>query len=513
MEPPTQRRLDRALAKGKKDRAATHRSERASTQGEHNLMARTALLILSGNAAASFLLLVRNLLIARLISVEDYGIAATFAIAMAIVEMASFLGLQQQIIQDRDGNDPRFQAALQGFQVLRGVIAAIVMFLLADWIAAFLGIPEVAWAYQLLAIVPLLNALQHFDIYRLNRQMQFTPLLLTGLLPALVSVIAVWPLSIWFGDYRVMLYALIIQIVLTALMSHLVAERPYRLVLDRALMGRSLSFGWPLLVNGFLMFFVFQGDKMIVGRELGMETLAIFAMGLTLALTPTLIIGKSAQNFFLPQLSQPDLAEAQFRHRGIVTVEAVLAMTLIFVLAIALLGPPLVHVLLGESYAELALLLIWFAILQALRIFKVGPQIIAMAQGHTGNDMYANIARLLVFPAAWYSAVISGELLILLGIAIVGEALALVVALYLLQRRCRFPVRIIRRAMIGSVLALTAAGLLAGLPTLAPQVPPAGPGHLLMGVAAICAIGYLAFPTLRSVMWRRKPIASALKDD
>jgi O-antigen/teichoic acid export membrane protein len=476
-------------------------------------MARTALLILSGNAAASFFLLVRNLLIARLISVEDYGIAATFAIAMAVVEMASFLGLQQQIVQDRDGNDPRFQAALQGFQVLRGVIAAVAMFLLADWIATFLGIPEVAWAYQLLAVVPILNALQHFDIYRLNRQMRFKPLLLTGMLPALASVIAVWPLVIWLGDYRVMLYALILQIGLTALMSHLVAERPYRLVLDRALMVRSLTFGWPLLVNGFLMFFVFQGDKMIVGREMGMETLAIFAMGLTLALTPTLIIGKSAQNFFLPQLSQPHIAEAQFRHRAVITVEAVLAMTLIFVLGIALVGPALVHVLLGKGYAELAVLLIWFVILQAIRIFKVGPQIIAMAKGHTGNDMYANVARLLVFPAAWYSAVTSGDLLTLLGIAIAGEALALVVALYLLQQRCRFPLRLIRRSIIGSVLALTAAGLMAGLPALAPQVPTAGPAQLLIGVAAICLIGYLAFPTVRSVLSKRKPIVSAMTED
>ena len=56
-------------------------------------MLRSALLILSGNAAASILTLARNLIVARLISVENYGIAATFAIAMAVVEMASALGI------------------------------------------------------------------------------------------------------------------------------------------------------------------------------------------------------------------------------------------------------------------------------------------------------------------------------------------------------------------------------------------------------------------------------------
>jgi len=75
-------------------------------------MLRTAFVILSGNAATSLLLLVRNLVIARLISVEDYGIAATFGIVMALIEMASYLGMQQQIVQSKDGEDPRFQASL-----------------------------------------------------------------------------------------------------------------------------------------------------------------------------------------------------------------------------------------------------------------------------------------------------------------------------------------------------------------------------------------------------------------
>jgi len=166
-------------------------------------MLRKLILIFSGNAAASLMLLARNLLISRLIPVEDYGIAATFAVAMAVVEMASQLGLQQMIVQAREGDDPKFQAALQGFQVLRGVIAGVMLFFLAGTIATFLRIPEVAWAYQLMATVPILNALQHFDIHRLNRQMQFLPMVLTGAVPALLSLLAVWPLAIWMNDYRV----------------------------------------------------------------------------------------------------------------------------------------------------------------------------------------------------------------------------------------------------------------------------------------------------------------------
>lgn len=402
-------------------------------------MFRSALLILSGNAAASLLLLARNLIIARLIPVEDYGIAATFAITMAVVEMMSQLGLQQQIIQAKDGDDPRFQSALQGFQVLRGVFAGIVLFFAAKWIADFLNIPHVAWAYQVMALVPVMNALQHFDIHRLNRQMRFWPVVLTGAVPALISLAVVWPLYLLFGDYKVMLWSLILQWALMVVVSHLVAERPYRLILDAKIMGESLRFGWPLLVNGMLMFAVFNGDKLIVGRVLGMETLAIFAMGVTLTLTPTLVMAKSAQNFFLPQLSKVDRTTpegaARFQHLSITKLQVSLVNGALLVIGIALLGALVVQVLLGPKYAALIPLLMPLAVLHALRVAKAGSAVVALATGHTSNAMQANLVRVLTLPLVWYAAVEGVGLLNVVWIATGGEVLGYMLSLWLLRAR------------------------------------------------------------------------------
>ena len=398
-------------------------------------MVRSALLILSGNAFAALLLLARNLVIARLIPVADYGIAASFAIAMAVVEMMSALGLQQQIVQAKEGNDPRFQAGLQGFQVLRGIITGAVLYLLAGPIADFLQVPQAAWAYRVMALVPVLNALVHFDIYRMNRQMRFMPMILTGAVPALAALIVVWPLALWYGDYKVMLYSIILQAALTALTSHVVATRPYRLVLDRALMTQSLKFGWPLLVNGILLFAVFNGDKLIVGRELGMETLAIFAMGFTLTLTPTLVMAKSVQNFFLPQLAAAREDSARFEHLSIVTLQAILVLGLVFVVIVLLIGGPVVDLLLGEKYAELQAYLGLLAIMQAIRVFKAGPAIVAMAMGHTGNATLSNLGRLISLPVCWYVAVTFGDLQMIIWVVIIGEIVGYITALLLLRYR------------------------------------------------------------------------------
>ena len=125
-------------------------------------MLKKAVLVVSGNAFGSILLLVRNLIVARLISPENYGIASTFALSMSIVEMLSYLGLQQLIIVDKDGDDPHFQASMHGFQILRGCFSSVMLFIIARPYAEFLSVQKVAWAYELLALLPLINGYLYF---------------------------------------------------------------------------------------------------------------------------------------------------------------------------------------------------------------------------------------------------------------------------------------------------------------------------------------------------------------
>ena len=421
-------------------------------------MLRTAFIILSGNAAASLLLLIRNLVVARMIPVADYGIASTFAMVMAIVEMSSALGLQQQIIQSKDGDDPRFQAALQGFQVLRGCMSGLILFVTAGVMARFLGIPEVAWAYQVLALVPVLNALVHFDIHRINRHMRFWPMLLSGIIPALLSLLLVWPFAYWFGNWQVMLWAIIAQAALTVLVSHVLAERPYRLVWDRTVMAGSLRFGWPLLVNAGLMFLVFQGDKLIVGRTMGMTELAIFSMGTTLTLTPTLVLAKSAQNLFLPRLSRA-VGTPQFTLTAQQALQTISLSVLGFILATLLVGGPVLNLLVGPKYADLFPLLIWFALGQALRVNKAGPAIVSLALGYTSNAMFANLARVLSLFFAAIVALRGGGMLDILTIALAGEALGLLISIALMLRVSSLPriLVIVQQGAVGMFILMAAA--------------------------------------------------------
>lgn len=404
-------------------------------------MFHTVFLILSSNVTGALLLMFRNLLMAGLLSLEDYGISATFILAMTIIEMLSEVGIQQQMVQSGKGNDTAFQSALHGFKVIRGAMNAVVLILIAPLLAQFFRHPELTVAYQLTALIPLIMAFSHSDVIRVRRQMRFWPNLAVNTVPKLISTILVWPLHLVLPDYRLMIALLLVQSVVFTLSTFLVAERPYRLAVDLAFMTQTLRFGWPLLLNGLLMFLVFNGERMIVGRELGMAELAILAMGLSLTLTPVLMLSSAASSFFFPQLAARKMDRRAFLGLSNATFQGHLLLAGLTVAGITLFGGPFLHILLGEKFAAAIPLLVWLAIMQGLRLAKGGSSTVAMAQGMTGNSMLGNLPRALLLPLAWYILVSGGTLAQVIWLGILGEAVGFVVALGLALRRLRLPKR------------------------------------------------------------------------
>lgn len=436
----------------------------------------------------SVILFLRTIVVARLISVADYGIAATFMISVTIMQLLSNLGLNQMIIQDDDGDDPDFQAGLQGFQMLRGVISAGILFALAAPMAQFLGQPQVVWAYQLLAIVPILTGLAHFDVFRLQRQLSYGPFMASQLLPPLVSVLVIWPLYVAYGDYRVMLGAILAQWVTHLVVTHLVGRRRYRVAFMRDILMRGVRFGWPLLANGVMLFIIYQGERLVVGRELGMATLAIFSMTLSLVQTPMGAVIRAAHQFLLPQLSAVKDDDEAFNRMAVVMVQASALTMVVLAAGIALFGPPLVLLALGEKYAPVLDFLVLMAVVELIRAVRSGLSQVALARASTLNGFVSNLPRVVSIALAWGLLLQGAGLPAVLGVAVGGEILGFAVALVLAHRWVGMALRPLWPSL--AALALFTGALTLSSPLSPVQIDP------VIAMAAVLAAGLALAATL-----------------
>ena len=322
---------------------------------------------------------------------------------------------------------------------------------------------------------------------RMQRRMHFLPSILGQTIPGLAALLLVWPFYLAFGDYRVMVFAILTQVMLGVTASHLLAERRFRVGFDPAIMRRSLSFGWPIMLNGMLLFVVLHGEKLVVGRELGMEALAIFAMGFTLSLTPLSVMARSFNQFFLPQLSGAAGDPARFNRIARVNFQAHFLCAVLFAAFLTFFGPGIVHLLLGEAFAALGPLMAWLGILNAFRLLKGASALTAFSLARTGNAFWGNLPRVAALPLAWYVLIMGGDLVMVIWIGLLAEALGFLVSLMLLWRQPVFQLRplwgtfAVNIALLGTLAAGAGLHLLPAPPEWAAPVSVVLAGLLLIG--------------------------------
>ena len=404
----------------------------------------------------------RNVIIGRIVSIPDMGIAATIALALQIVESASEMNVNQLIIQSKEGDDPRLQSNAHTFMVLRGLITALILVISGGPLARLFGVPDAAWAFRMMALAPLIRGFVHQDLWRYHRAMNFGPLVRVELVSQTVALLAAWPLAKWLGDYSVMLWVILIQVAIVAIMSHIANERPYRLGMDFNYVMNILRFGWPLLINGILILFLNYGDRFVIAAfpAYSMTDVGLYMVASSVTLMPTLLVCKLASTIILPALAKeqdnPDRFLAQFRMITRAVGFAAILQTVLLIIS----GPSVVVLFFGEKYVPVAAFFGWLAAGAGVRVLRLSPTLGALALGDSQNTLNANIARCSGFAIAIVAASLGAGLQWLAIAGFLGELISLIVsAASLAYRRAVFDPSLV----LATVLLLLAISVSMGL--------------------------------------------------
>ncbi|GAA5525532.1 hypothetical protein Maes01_02102 [Microbulbifer aestuariivivens] len=397
----------------------------------------------------------RNVIIARHIDTENFGVASTFALTITLVEMTSHLALDRVLVQDREGGRDDMLASAHLLQFLKGLLIGAIQFAIAAPIAHLFGIDDKVWAFQLLAVVHVLTGFMHFDFVVRQRRMEFLPTAIFDALPQILTVMVALAATLVFEDYRVMLAVILLQTLMQVALSHLLARRPYRWALRRQLARRKLIFAWPLLVNGILMLGIFQGDRFIIGSFYDMQTLGWYSVAFSLCLLPTLLFAKLSGNLLMPILAQSRDDKAFYERCCQYALIGCFSFAVVMVVFFTVAGYGLVHVSFGEQYLQAAEVIAWLTGMQALRVVRMAPSIIANSQGHTKNIMIANIFRSTGLGLAVALGIRGVPVTWIAATGIAGEAIALAVSVSLVQLgdgKGRFVGTLLQLALTGTLI-------------------------------------------------------------
>jgi O-antigen/teichoic acid export membrane protein len=474
-------------------------------KGHFHSLFRGGLSLGSGQVIVQLCSFVRNLIVARMISVSDYGIAAAFAMTFYLIEMLSSLALDRLLIQSPDGDEPRLQQTAQFIQAIRGLSNGAILFLLGGLAARLFGIPQAAWSFRALALLPILRGFSHFDSVRMQRGLRFGPSITVDIGSNLLVTLLAWPIVVWLRDYRAMLVILVLQSAAALIGSYAVAERRYGWAFERDYARRVFTFSWPLLINGLLLFVILQGDRFVIGSSrqvfsgarYTLADLGQYSLAFSLVMAPAMFVGNIASSLFLPVLSKFQSIPAQFE-RGYQRVFSLLCLVaVLIVIPFMLAGPKLIVWIYGAKYTASGVVVGWIAVMWGLRVVRWAPTIASLAHADTKAPMTSNLIRCLSLVGCIFAAA-TGKGVVWIAISgLGGELLALPWIMLRVRNRLRLPLHASFRPLTIACLGVLVSAALVYLSL------PWGKSPMALGMAgAVTAATALLLaavvPTLRS---------------
>lgn len=349
-----------------------------------------------------------NLIMARLLVPEMFGVMLIATTVSVVLALFSDIGLSQNIIQSRRGEDPDFLNTAWTLQVLRGFVLYGLTLLVAAgvWLAqqwqwlpagsayAAAELPGVLAVAGLSAVIMGFQSTKLALAYRHFQQGRVAACELAGQVCGLVVMLALgwWSQSIWS-----LVWAGLISTLIVALTSHQWIAGPVnRFRWDATSVGELVRFGRWILLSSAMGVLAAHGDRIWLGGVMSAGQLGVYSIAVLLLGALETAVHKLASATVLPALSNVVRADDPVRMRLMYWRSRLLAdSVLLFACGLLfMIGPLLVGWLYDERYAEAGSMFSVLACsLFALR-YLVSQQL-WLALGHSRYLAWDNLLRFL----------------------------------------------------------------------------------------------------------------------
>lgn len=274
-----------------------------------------------GHIGSQLLRLASNLMLTRLLVPDMFGVMAVITVIMGGLGMFSDVGLLQNIVQSKRGEEQRYLNTAWTIQIIRGGV----IYLLALSISGILyGLGQQGYLSPdsvygdtqlplILAIVSVSSVISSFNsihILVLNRKLMMSKLIKINLLSQMIGLVFMLIWAWYQRDIWALVFGGIISSTVKMYLTHdLSIGKRCHFEWDSEAVNEIIHFGKWMFLTSILGFLLNQGDRLILGGFLSAEMLGIYSISFFIANAVKDIIAKLISSVFYPVLSHVVLNE------------------------------------------------------------------------------------------------------------------------------------------------------------------------------------------------------------
>ncbi|MGI2905522.1 lipopolysaccharide biosynthesis protein [Tolypothrix sp. VBCCA 56010] len=295
--------------------------------------------------------LTSGVVLARLLTPQDYGLFGMVTAVTGFVSLFKDLGLSMATVQKEEITHEQV-SILFWVNVAVSVITALITVAIAPAIAWFYQEPRLIWITLALSIGIIIGGLgvQHSAL--LNRQMQYKALMFNDIL-SMFSGILSGIVAAWYGAeyWALVIVPLISGVVSTTGFWIACSWRP-GLPTRRSGVRSMLKFGGNLTGANIINYLARNVDNVLIGKVWGAEQLGLYSKAYQLLLLPLQQINAPISTVAVPTLSRLVESPKRYRDAYIQVLQVLSLLTLPLVVFMISTSDWIVWLLLGSQWSE-----------------------------------------------------------------------------------------------------------------------------------------------------------------
>jgi O-antigen/teichoic acid export membrane protein len=347
--------------------------------------------------------LVSQIVLARLLGPDAFGIIAAATLVLAISSLVSELGLGAALVQTKELSALNVRAAFTKV-LLASSSVALGLYFLASWISTLFGNPDIALILRWMLPSFMLQALSVVSLGLLKRKLDFKSIQIAQSSSYFFGFLVVGVGCAILGAGA---WSLVAAWTVQNLLSFLVLYTHARHGVAPALRGGSRSmghFGRRVVLTNMANWVIENIDNVVIGKVFGTQSLGSYSVAYSLVRTPANHAVSSIQQVMFPASARSQNEPKGLAVAYMAAVWGVGLITFPVFIGIAAVSDTVVAALYGAKWNQAALLLLPLALAMPLHAVMAlaGPML--WGRGEVGREFKVQALVSLILVAATIAA-------------------------------------------------------------------------------------------------------------
>ncbi|KPL22680.1 MAG: hypothetical protein AMJ75_07630 [Phycisphaerae bacterium SM1_79] len=355
--------------------------------------ARAAMTLGVGTSVERGLRLVRNMILARILAPDQFGLMAIVMVAVSVFEAFTEVGVKQSVIQNKQGADPEYLNVAWWFQAIRGLGLFGIAFFLAPWISSFYDKPELLRLLRVSFLAMVFRGLVSPRMFVLEKEYKFgRAVLLTqgsGIFGTLVAVV----LAFMMRNVWALVAGSVAEFAFMCVLSYLLVPFKPTLKIHRGYLSELFGFTRGMFGLPILTMVSLKTDALLLGKLVPAVQLGMYTLAYGLAEQPAWLFHQIIGRILLPAFAEDQDNNQILRSRVRKIAKATFVFGVPLVALAAIWAGPLLSLIYGRRYTTVAMP---FRILCVTMFVRIQAQILVTIYLAIGKPhLYRRIAAVL----------------------------------------------------------------------------------------------------------------------